>query len=192
MGDEDEAFAVADAGGPPSDALGVFVLGDAVFGLGALRHVAAIVHGFGGLDAERGGFRELVHEGEDLLVLLGQEVVLGGGAAGDDEEEQAPHLGADFLGDLRHFGQPVHVAAGDGGLKLGIETDIARVTQGKQGAVEGARDAAEIVVRGGVGPIEADGHAGDAGFLESASMASAVSSGVALGVTLVRRPILTL
>ena len=96
-----------------------------------------------------------------------QQVVVLRRAAGDDEEEQAPHLGADFLGDLGHLRQPVHVAARDGGLKLGIEADIARVPQGEHGAVEGAGDAAEIVVRGGVGPVQADGHAGDAGILES-------------------------
>ena len=70
------------------------------------------------------------------------------------------------LGDLGHFGQAGHVAARDGGLELGVEADIAGVRKGEHGAVEGAGDAAEIVVRGGVGAVQADGHAGDAGGLE--------------------------
>src|ERR1035437_4526682 len=47
---KDEALAVTDAGGAEGDALGGFVLRGAVLGANALRHIAAVVHGLGGLD----------------------------------------------------------------------------------------------------------------------------------------------
>ena len=53
----------------------------------------------------------------------------------------------DFLGDLGHLRQPRHVALRDGGLELRVQADIARVPQREHGAVEGAGNAAEIVVR---------------------------------------------
>src|ERR1051326_9000591 len=56
--DENESFAVAHARGPPRYAFGILVLGDTVLGLDALRDVAAIMHGLGGLDPEWSGLRE--------------------------------------------------------------------------------------------------------------------------------------
>jgi hypothetical protein len=162
-----------------------------VLGLHALRHVAAVVHRLGGLDAEGRGLRKLVHELEHLLVFGGGQVVVLQRAPGDDEEEQAPHLGAHVLPRSPPFPAAAHVAARHGGLKLRVEADVSWRGAGRHGAVEGAGDAAEIVVRGGVRSVHADRHARDAGSLKR-SMASLVSSGVALGVTLVRRPISTL
>jgi len=57
--------------------------------------------------------------------------------------------------------------AADGGVDLRREADALGLFEGQHGAVEGAGDLAEVVVRRGVPSIHADGDAGDAGALEA-------------------------
>ena len=164
---EDETLAVADARGPPRDALGVLVLRDAVLRLHALRHVAAIVHRLGGLDAERRGLREVVHELEHLLVLVGASRSSPSSARPVTIRKKRLHIFVRTSFAISAIsGSRAHIAPRDRGLELRVEADIAGVAQREHGALERAGDAAEIVVAGGVGTVQADRHARDAGFLE--------------------------
>jgi len=69
----------------------------ATFLLAALHQVAAIVHGFGGLDDGARALGALVHEGEDLLELGAIEFGLRSASTGGHQEKDVPHVAAEAV-----------------------------------------------------------------------------------------------
>ncbi len=110
--------------------------------------------------------RNLVEEGEDLLVLIRRQVLIGHGPARWHEEEHAPELCSGHLHQAGDFVQPVEVMARYGGVDLRIETDAPGLLQGVDGPCEGPGHTAETVVRVGVRAIQTDGHPRHTGLLE--------------------------
>jgi hypothetical protein len=99
---------------------------------------------------------------EDLFVLVGRDALLLHAAADRHQKEHRPH--GDALGG-QQLGQGVdlaEIAAGDGGVDLDGQPQPPGVGEHLHCPPEAAPPAAKGVVRGGVGPVEADAQAAHA------------------------------
>ena len=142
-----------------------------VFGslvLGAfLNDHAAEVGRLGGADVELVAARDLVEPAQRFLVFLGAELLQEGAAADRHQKEDLPGGDAQVAPQVGQARQLRQGLLGDGRVYLGWQADGAGVLESIHRQVEGARNAAELVVRLGAGAVEADGHGVHVELLEA-------------------------
>jgi hypothetical protein len=111
-----------------------------------LQQVAAVVHGFGGLDLEIDALRELVDFAEDLLEFFAAEQVAQLAASDGNEEKDVPHDDGEFFEQGAEVIEIVGVVAADGGVHLDGDAGFIGPLDGLDGAGPGAREAAKGIV----------------------------------------------
>src|SRR5664279_5267426 len=140
--DEHEAFAVVDTAGAPDPVTGLHANGHlsqlghalirtgsvlcATAGLGAaLQQEAPVVLGFGALDVEQHALRGFVQLLEDLLEFFRRDEIDALPAARGNQEEDAPQRNVQFLQQRDGVVEHGEVVAGDGGVDLHRQSDLA-------------------------------------------------------------------
>ena len=138
--------------------------------MGALAHDAVVVRRAGGLEVHAGGLAEVVEPVQHVLVFLGADDLVGqaGGPAHGHQQEDVPGGRADALAQIEDVLEAVQVVARDRGVDLEGHPGLFKVFDAAHRGFEGPGHAAELVVAGGVGAIDGDGAAVDAGFLDLA------------------------
>src|ERR1700680_1007599 len=123
-----------------------------MLGFEALRDVTAVMQAFGGLHFERGYFRDLIEELENLLVVVAVQIFLGA-RTGRDGEKQAPHLRPHVRHELGDVAERSEIRASDVGLNLRIEANVPGMAQRKNRSIIGAVNLSKTVMRWGIWPI---------------------------------------
>ena len=166
MADEAEARA-AEAAARHGVHAEVFHVHGYAFLAGLLPHDAVVVRGAGGLEMHGGGFAEVVEPVQHFFVFFGGDHLFlnFGGPAHGHEQEDVPGHGADFLAQVEDILERVQVALGHRGVDLEFHAFGLQVFDAAHGGVEGSGHAAEGVVACGVGSVDGDGAALEAGFL---------------------------
>ena len=138
-------------------------------GLGSFAlHDDPRVLGCGGrLDVEGSGPGQVVELVENGLESLGRGDILLPGAPHRDQEENLPEDDSQLRHEPAHGLHVVEVGLADHRVHLGGQADLLGFTEDAQAVRETAFHAAELVVNGRVGPVEADSQPAQACVLES-------------------------
>ena len=99
-----------------------------------LEQVAAVVHGFSGLDLEADAMRQLVDLAEDLFELFAREQVVELAAADGNQEEDVPHDDGELFEEIAEVVEVVGVVAADGGVHLDGNAGLVGPLDGLNGA----------------------------------------------------------
>ena len=124
------------------------------------------MRGAGGFEVHHHRLRLVVPPVEDLLVLPGGDHLLLAdldAAPDGHEEEDMESVCAEVLRQLEDLRELVGVVFGDRRVDLNGHASRAEAFEARDGRFERSGDHPERVVRGGVGPVEADGDALEAG-----------------------------
>ena len=132
----------------------------------ATSHVTAVMHGFCCLYIERKGSADVVQHLENLLVFLSAQVISLECPARDHQKKQAPHFPANRSHKVCYSWQLGKIAPCDGGLDLGFQADLLRLTKGEHGTLKRPGHSTEIVVRTRFSTVQTDRHSRDAETLK--------------------------